>query len=285
MTIRQISIPGNSGCKVELEYEPTARIRKTVLNLSYAARLEKQRIKQQTYAPLVPGIVIPKVLDYDEVSFCMEYLPMLDAIEFLERATPAIIQTRLKILFDLISWELSNSNPVSIPKTVILEKVKSIQGTVPENIWAHYFNDLTIELYKRIPDRVILPLGQCHGDLTYSNIMFSLDENCIGLIDFLDSFIETPLMDLVKLRQDTHFHWTSYRYPERHDRGKVYLANLWIDQLLNDEFGSLLTSNEFWILEVLNYLRIAPYFDEQKDYEYLYKAVRTLFDKEPVLCM
>ncbi len=28
------------------------------------------------------------------------------------------------------------------------------------------------------------------------------------MIDFLDSFIETPLMDIVKLRQDTKYNWS-----------------------------------------------------------------------------
>ena len=48
---------------------------------------------------------------------------------------------------------------------------------------------------------MLIPVGTCHGDLTFSNILFN--GNNYYLIDFLDSFIESPLLDIVKLRQDT----------------------------------------------------------------------------------
>ena len=41
----------------------------------------------------------------------------------------------------------------------------------------------------------------CHGDLTLSNLIFKNNE--IYCIDFLDSFIDSPIIDLVKLKQDS----------------------------------------------------------------------------------
>ena len=92
---------------------------------------------------------------------------------------------------------------------------------MPALVWEQYYAGSMIVLQQKLSRAISIPIGFCHGDLTFSNIMFALDDNQVGLIDFLDSFIETPLIDLVKLRQDTHFHWTITRYPHLHDQGKI----------------------------------------------------------------
>lgn len=50
-------------------------------------------------------------------------------------------------------------------------------------------------------------LGPCHGDLTFGNMLWD-GEGFLWVFDFLDTFLESPLMDLVKLRQDTLCRWT-----------------------------------------------------------------------------
>ena len=56
---------------------------------------------------------------------------------------------------------------------------------------------------------ISIPVGDCHGDLTMSNIIFWVGKYIS--YRFLPSFIETPLWDVVKLEQDLIMGW-SYRY-------------------------------------------------------------------------
>ena len=83
-----VRIPGNSGCQVEVLRGHVPSVRKTSLSNDYHDRLRRQREKQQKFNPDIPGIVVPKVIAFDDNSFTMEYLQMLDAIEFLERGQP-----------------------------------------------------------------------------------------------------------------------------------------------------------------------------------------------------
>jgi hypothetical protein len=103
--------------------------------------------------------------------------------------------------------------------------------------------------------------------------MFSLEESRVGLVDFLDSFIDSPLIDLAKLRQDTRFHWTDYHYPKSRDHGKIHVINTWIDDQLTSNFSEFIDSHPFWLIEVLNFLRIAPYVHTPQEHQYLTQAL------------
>ena len=59
-----------------------------------------------------------------------------------------------------------------------------------------YTSDITIGKVER---------GLCHGDLTFSNILFTNDSLCF--LDFLDSYIESYIIDIVKLKQDLYYNW------------------------------------------------------------------------------
>ncbi len=67
----------------------------------------------------------------------------------------------------------------------------------------------------------MMPVGICHGDLTFSNMLFN--GNNYYLIDFLDSFVESPLLDIVKLRQDSAYLWSQLMYI--HDYDKIRLKS------------------------------------------------------------
>lgn len=273
---------GISGCKVELVFNEHMAVRKTSNSDNYAKRLCKQRVKQEKFSTPIPEIIIPKILEYDENSFTMEHLPMLDTVEFFERATPATIQSRLSVIFNFIRWELENSPQLEIESKIFELKMKQIQSRVPQDIWATHYSDIANTFFGILPSSVVLHVGVCHGDLTLSNIMFSLDKPQVGLIDFLDSFLESPLVDLAKLRQDTQFHWTNSRYAGLHDRGKIHVINNWIDRQLISNFSELIDSIPYWLIEVLNYLRIAPYVNTTKEHQYLNHALENIIAAQEI---
>jgi len=271
-----LKLNGHSGCNIEIVFYPQPSVRKTAPDPKYAKRLDRQRRKQQAFRSPVQDIHVPRILTYNETSFTMEYLSMFDSIEFLERANPEMIRERMQVLIKFLQWEFTSIIPTAISKNVFLEKLSNIRQAVPQSIWGQYYACHADELIKALPENLTIPMGNCHGDLTLSNVMFSMEKNCIGLIDFLDSFVNTPLVDLVKIRQDTSFHWTSYNYPKNHDRGKIYLIDMWIDKTICEVFGAMINTLEYWAFESINFLRIAPYVESEIDHRYLSQTLNQI---------
>jgi thiamine kinase-like enzyme len=58
-----------------------------------------------------------------------------------------------------------------------------------------------------LPAEMAFPIGPCHGDLTLSNLILDPVAG-ITLIDFLDTFLESPLQDVAKLKQDFVYGWS-----------------------------------------------------------------------------
>ena len=91
------------------------------------------------------------------------------------------------------------------------------------------------------------------------------------LIDFLDSFIESPLLDIVKIRQDTAYLWSTLMYHKPFDQVRLNIVSKRIDLALNDYF----TSKYDWYrkyympLQLMNFLRILQYAHDEKVISYL----------------
>ena len=108
-----------------------------------------------------------------------------------------------------------------------------------------------------------IPIGKCHGDLTFSNILFATDN--IYFIDYLDSFIETPIQDIVKLRQDTKYFWSVMMYHNSYDIVRLNMIFKYIDTQIDNYFKNVDSYNDIYdTLHLMNILRILPYVKEEK---------------------
>ena len=114
-----------------------------------------------------------------------------------------------------------------------------------------------------------IKVGLAHGDMTLSNMIFT-DE--IYLIDFLDSYIESPTMDLVKLRQDTHLHWSLNMISSVTDLSKIKLGLSYIDDWLVENYPI----EKYELLQIINLQRIYPYTNNVKIKKYLETNINKL---------
>ena len=122
-----------------------------------------------------------------------------------------------------------------------------------------------------------LPVGTCHGDFTFSNILFG--DNKIYLLDFLDSFIESPLIDIVKIRQDTCFKWSVMLEKEMPSHKKNKLVQTF--NFLDREIASFCSNNlglSIWYnyLQIFNLLRIIPYLNNTAEIFFIEKSLRQI---------
>ena len=110
---------------------------------------------------------------------------------------------------------------------------------------------------------VHVPVGPCHGDLTLSNILFKGDH--LYLLDFLDCYVESPLQDIVKLRQDTRFGWSLQLYQADFNWTKIQITLRYLDQKIE---GTFLPDEWYFrhseLFQLVNLMRVLPYCADAK---------------------
>jgi thiamine kinase-like enzyme len=119
-----------------------------------------------------------------------------------------------------------------------------------------------------------VPQSICHGDMTLENIILSNQGN-IYLIDFLDSFYDSWMMDLAKILQDIDLHW-SYRHEKMNANLELRLLvakEEIISRILSMANGKQKLSDIYHIL-LLNVLRIYPYAKDSATFDFLEGALR-----------
>jgi len=200
---------------------------------------------------------------------------MIDSIRFFERASPETIKIRFDLLLAFVSKALSESQPVILEKNLILYKINEINSKIARPIWESNYAPFVDVVSEALRYNIQIPSGKCHGDLTFSNVLFSIEKNQIGLLDFLDSFIDSPIIDIIKLRQDTRFFWTSSIYTNSFDIAKIKIVSAFLDKILSIKFKAEIKSNEYKVLEILNYLRIAPYVKNNQMHIYLKSVLKS----------
>lgn len=253
---------GHSGCHVFLcEREDTRFVKKISGTPGYFQRLEQQMIKQREFEH--DWIKKPSVYEFgtenDRFYFTMEYVNGVQLSTFIARNTVREIDP---IIDRLLSFIKSNTSEVTTDFAVpVSEKLWSISSTTSVRIDRYLQYCLAF-------DWSAIPTGYCHGDLTFENIL--VHQSDLYFIDFLDSFIQTPYLDLSKLLLDILVLW-SWRFEER--RPFIKNAHLY-DMVL-----SQLESREVEIVRrllVLNLLQILPYANAHRNASFVQDALQHL---------
>lgn len=286
-------VAGHSGCKVELLYENQMYlVRKSTSTSAYAERLRKQAIKQQKFRNtnrlnfITTPSVIKQFKDEATYFFDMEYSTFADYVHYLSTANIQDLEFVVEAIISLIHQNIEHSRFEKIAGSVIFEKYNDVKRNILNNPIlgesekiCHIFNQ-SDSIFTDI-DTITIPVGQCHGDLTLSNILFSKFENRIILIDFLDSFIETPLMDMVKIRQDTKYRWSYNMLKFNFDKIRMDLILKSIDDKLSGYFCQHSFFLRYYqIFQILNFLRILQYAKNKEITEYLLKTIVSLLEED-----
>tara|TARA_R110002020_G_scaffold60591_1_gene163973 strand:- start:408 stop:1205 length:798 start_codon:yes stop_codon:yes gene_type:complete len=261
-------IEGHSGCEIS--------VRGAILEKSSAGRypidrLQKQSEKQIAFSKgCFEGVLVPEIYSTKKINnnfiIEMEYLSCLNAIQYLNRAGKEQLDVLANTLFKFIKNNVTNSETIRVDGSVVSKKFESVKKTSRINNLDHIFE-------KYYTDELELPVGLCHGDLTLSNILFSQDSNEIVLIDFLDSFIESPIVDIAKIRQDTRHKWSTFIHTERHDKNKIEISLEYLDEKLNSMLSTFSFYKYYKLFQFMNLIRILPYSRNQKTTDYLMREI------------
>ncbi len=243
---------GLSGCRVRLSNGVVIKS----CDKPYETRLSSQCKKQESFRNYnFKNIEIPAVLGKDIGSFSMVYAQGMNFSSFLEKANKVDLDFVVETLSAYFDFFESRSRPSDeIVRTKLVNKLNSMKTLGLSVVQLEKLLDIQTHL-----DIRHLPKSMCHGDLTFSNIIFT--KNKLWFIDMLDTFIDSYLLDLAKLKQDLFYMWSSKLRGKKSLR--VCQAKRYIWERLCDKKSHLIENEWFDFLDTLNILRIEPYIKDE----------------------
>ena len=256
-------LKGHSGCKIILIRDENNNnfVRKVSKNIAYNNRLIEQHIKQRNFRS--DTIKSPTVTNNGYIDgkffFDMEYIISSNLCDILDKKAKNDIEYYVKIISKNI-LNFKQKATTTCNELNIYKKIKDLTQ----------FCDLGTIKYLESIDWHLVPKSTCHGDLTLENIL--IQDNNIYYIDFLDSFIDSWMIDVSKIFQDTRHLW-SFRYSQK---DTTLIDSLrFVEQTLVKELS--LSKNELSIingLTCLNLCRINPYIKDKETERYISNEIK-----------
>jgi len=266
MNHTSIDLKGHSGCKINIykNSEGFLVVRKTSSSIDYNERLKLQMKKQNdfvlnqnenTLIKSVP-VFLNGINSEGLFWFDMQYVDGIDSINYFSKVNTYDLSNVAENLNKFFKNSISRSKIVSAPEEKIISKVDELkQKLFKKN---KFYSTIFSYLYTQIPNSEFYS-NISHGDFSLTNLIFKNNE--IFAVDFLDSFIESPIIDIVKLRQDTrigrifNINNNMDRYTTRSKISIKFIDDK-IDKLINND---LILKSWHEYLQVLNLTRILPY--------------------------
>ena len=240
---------GRSGCELRLDSDGMI-IHKISNSVSYNERLYLQFLKQKNFIP-TEKFSAPCVYGFNNLenlhSFDMEYIHGKSFDQFCIESNVKEVNYFCHSLINIIKDNLKKSVWTNIDFSYLEKKLFSLRTILEPSLYSYIDFLLTNKIKS-------LPIGFSHGDLTMSNIIFS---NKYYILDFLDNIFETPLNDIIKIRQDTEHKF--YMNLLEKDNTKIESCLGYIDSQIKIEFKDLIETNEYIWLSIFNLLRVLPY--------------------------
>ncbi len=220
----------------------------------YSPRLLSQAKKQYQFSNFkIDNIFCPHIHSLAPKSFTMDKIVGKSWLSYLKYADISDLNTLENNLINYLT-HFKNISTYYNFNIDILNKLDSLWKLSEYKLFIKYLKNKIRLNPKNVPKCF------CHGDLTLSNIIFK--DNQIHLIDFLDSFVNSYYIDIIKLRQDLYYHWC-LKYNNIHSAKLERVFNK-IGNSLYRNFKSEIDSEIFQILEAINILRIEPYIPREK---------------------
>ena len=283
----EIQVKGHSGCQIDIVNDGSnLYIYKSTHDPKYIERLYLQARKQKEASQIeYQHIRIPEIFDIDKaddhLNIKMEYVYSKNYVDYFEDAGFDNISYFVKALKIFVNAEIANSPLQQVDTQVVKEKFEDVCSKCYAN--EHIREDKDVQnildasrlAFSSIPAQIEIPMGKCHGDLTFSNILFN--GNNYYLIDFLDSFLESPLLDLVKIRQDSQYEWSRLMYEGEVDLVRLSIISQKIDKEIDTFYSQYQWYRDYYhVFQLMNFLRILQYAKEEKVITYLKNVIKSM---------
>ena len=168
---------GLSGCKLELIGSNT--LRKHSSSPSYNKRLDLQVKKQELFSNQVfRNVETPKVLRKEDSYFDMEYVTGRSFDEYFSVCSVSDIDFVFDSLCGYFDGLISHSQyyQPEVSKKRLLDKINSLETHTRHLTDLYHVRQMVSSITMKIPQTF------CHGDLTFTNIIFNKNRLYLSLI-------------------------------------------------------------------------------------------------------
>jgi len=260
---------GKSGCNLEIINKNfDFFLKKFSRDIKGNNRLIIQANKQiefykQDAHPFVKTPEITNVYDgtSTELAFIeMRYIFGKNATVFLRESNISIINKFIENILFYLNYIFKNIKVGKI--NGIIKKVEQIEClNFPQK-------ERIMKILKNLP-KEDLPTGQCHGDFTMANMVFT--DSTIYALDFLNTYIDSPLLDLLSIRQDTHHLWSCFLSQNYSCRLVETLK--YIDETIKEKYYSMIKNEWYRYFSLMNYVRMYPFNTEKHATEFISNCI------------
>jgi len=221
-------------------------------------RLYAQFLKQSNFRSSVhirvPQIIIP----WNGNSFTMEYVPSIPLGKFFQTASVSEVTNCGNKIVDFIKDLVAKSTISNVPLNQdlnFLEKVKNMQNSLNES--HHKIIKCALGILESWASSFPQIIGPNHGDFSFENILINPRSSEVWLVDFLDSPIESPLLDVGRILIDSeHGWWGSGIYPSASEK----IAGNSLGLRIRTECELMgITSSQLSFFKMFTAMRIIPY--------------------------
>ena len=280
--MNSLNLGGHSGCGIFLieADDGAVFVRKTSKDPAYNSRLQAQCAKQRSFVG--SRLLSPAVLGdgFDEEGrffFDMEYIQGVTLAEYIKTMEIGKIKGLVNTLVEnLVPVDVAGVDAETADKTrrCFKEKLDSLDHALSRTGNPHVKAALAL---LRDHDWGNLTPSPCHGDLTLENIIVRDDR--LYLIDFLDSFYDSWILDMGTLLQDVQAMW-SYRKGQSVSMNTVLRLIVFRDLLLDaiKDIDSRYISEIYYAL-LMKLVRIYPYTKDQLTLDFLDEKVQLVMDR------
>ncbi len=149
--------------------------------------------------PEVYGLKVSKAGDLmNNIVVDMEYIPFHDVCHIVLEYDKAIHEWLIESAISIVDYELTESPTIRL-KVLLPEfhsKAKSIQKALAKsalldeseiNVITEQIDQI-LDYFAALPELQV-PVGTCHGDLTFQNMLVDPVNRELCVFDFLDSFL------------------------------------------------------------------------------------------------
>lgn len=283
----EIITHGKSGCKIEvLNKDFNYVLRKTSKtigeNRRHVERVNKQIdfYKDNKFSDIkVPEVFYLFEGDENTPAFVdMKYIAGKDSLSFLKYANYEEIDLFIKQICNYLDYRFKKSKDLVyeedieyiILKDNCVEKVKNKVLQIEKTLDFPRKNEILKVLHSLPIDTFYY--GNCHGDFTLANMIHANGK--LYIFDFLDMFVDSPMFDLLSIRQDTHHLWSCFIYGEYSCRAVELLS--YIDDTLKKKYRIYIENKWYNYLSLMNYVRMYRMYDtnkKSKELDFIYNCI------------
>jgi hypothetical protein len=149
--------------------------------------------------PEIYGLKVPQAGDArNDIVVDMEYIPFHDVSHIILEHDKAIHEWLIESAIAVVDYELTQSTTMALKDALpeFHSKAESIKKALPKSslldeaeikVMTEQIDQL-LEHFAALPDLQV-PVGACHGDLTFQNMLIDPVNRELCVFDFLDSFL------------------------------------------------------------------------------------------------